>query len=80
MILKRASFRGGSFFLFLYFRRAVLIQPGFADRAGEPGHFHIGELLFTHKRVCACHPFKLFMNRMFYSQQKCALRLEFHPL
>ncbi len=35
--------------------------------------FHNGKLL-------RCRHIFLFMNRMFYSLQKCALRLAFHPL
>jgi len=48
-------------------------KRGFADRTDEPGDFHSGELL-------RCRRIFLFMNRMFYSLQKRALRLAFHPL
>jgi len=50
-----------------------MFQPGFVDRADEPGDFHSGELL-------RCRRIFLFMNLMFNSLQKCALRLAFHPL
>jgi len=46
------------------------------DSSIEPtnrGDFHSGELL-------RCRHIFLFMNPMFYSLQKCALRLAFHPL